>query len=141
VFCDNENAIMRGELKESLLDISKFKTRLKEIRDKCKEKIYINSAKLQIEAAGYNVIMGLMDLYGGMILQFLEMSGVVEDMDQRNQGLYNLFPEEFKSRLRSNQTYASMLVLVDYISGMTDRYALDLHQKLCGSSAVLGRMT
>ena len=39
VFCDNENAIMRGELKESLLDISKFKTRLKEIRDKCKEKI------------------------------------------------------------------------------------------------------
>ncbi len=51
------------------------------------------------------------------------MSALVPDMDQ------NLADEEWK-----RSAYLRLLRILDYISGMTDSYAVGLYQKLKGIS-------
>jgi len=139
VFCDNEDALRRGHFSGSLLERSSYAPYVEEIRRVCKQIVYTERSKLQIEAAGYNVILGLMNLYGGMMAQLLERGGI-EGLDPRNRGLYNLLPKEFRDRLMYTNAYDCLLALVDYVSGMTDRFALDLFQRLAGTSVALGRM-
>lgn len=140
-FCNNKNKIMDGNFNTSLIKASDLSEAAKTIERVCKTKLYVDGRKLQLETSGHQVINGLMDLYGTMILDTLNRDyDTVNDMSRRNWNLYQLLPKEFRSRLIARDPYESMLVLVDYISGMTDRYALDLFQRLTGTSPALGRM-
>jgi len=121
-----------------LLETSQYAQNASQIRDLCKTKIYKEPKKLQLEAAGYEMIISLMELFGGMIDEMLREG--INDLNMRNQGLYQLLPREFRDQLKPQDAYGSYLVLVDYVAGMTDRFALDLFQRLTGSSVSLGRM-
>ena len=84
--------IMTGRIgNEALLERGSLRTKIADIRIACREKIYIEERKMQTETAGYHVIISLMDLYGGMILQYLEKKGV-DGIDSKNKALYNLSP-------------------------------------------------
>jgi dGTPase len=137
-FITEHDNILQGKFTSSLLDVSKFKSNVADIRSFCREVVYKDLAKMQVEAAGYNIIMTLMDLFGGMLDQFIARGQ--DKLDMRNDGIYQLMPREFREALNQADPYRCYLVLVDYISGMTDRFALDLFQKLTGSSVGLGRM-
>jgi dGTPase len=139
-FCNNIDPILEGLSTESLIARSGYKEDAIKITNECEKTIYVSESKMQVEAAGYNMIIVLMDLFGGMIEEFLEKNGAVSNMNKRNDGLYRLLPKESREGLRRGDPYASFLVLVDYISGMTDRYLLDTYQRLTGSSVSLGRM-
>ena len=139
-FLDRQRDIMNGEFQGTFVDMSHYATAAKTIIDTCKEKVYIERNKIQLEAAGFNVILGLMNLFGEMIEEYIGKSGIVKDMDQKDQNLYHLLPEESRTRMNHCSCYSCMIVLVDYIAGMTDRFALDLYQRLCGHSPVIGRM-
>ena len=89
---------------------------------------------MQVEAAGYNMIMTLMDYFGGMITQFIQKKG---KLDMRNHGLYQLLPKELRENMRWKDEYGSFVILIDYISGMTDRYVLETYQRLTGASGPL----
>lgn len=139
-FLDNKDDILAGKFKSPLVDASKFHAPAREIRKRCNEKIYFERNKIQLEAAGFNVILGLMDLFGGMIEEYLAKKGNVEKMDKKDQNLFHLLPEESRNRLQGENVYRCMVVLMDYIAGMTDRFALDLYQRLCGHSSAIGKM-
>jgi dGTPase len=139
-FYDREDSLLRGNVIESLLNVSvNYSRHIREITDKCRQLVYTERSKLQTEAAGYNVIKGLLDHFGGMVQQLIKQ-GSVNDLNPKDKGLYDLLPKEFRDRLLPGDPYECLLVLVDYVSGMTDRFALDLYQRLTGTSVVLGRM-
>jgi dGTPase len=140
-FLDNRGPLLSGSvsLNDTLLHISNYKDMIKPIVELCKTEVYKETNKLQIEAAGYRIILDLMETFGSMIDHFVE--GGEDKLNAREDGLFHLLPKEFRERLRERDPYRSFLVLTDYISGMTDRYILDLHHKLTGSSVTLGRMT
>jgi dGTPase len=81
-----------------------------------------------------------MDLFGETIKEYIRKEGDVEKMDLKDRNLLNLLPEESRRRMDHSNSYSCMIVLVDYIAGMTDRFALDLYQRLCGHSPAIGRM-
>ena len=130
-FCDHLDDIMTGQFDQSLLENCKFSDQVKQISKVSADQIYLDRRKLETEQAGYQVITSLMEMYGGMILELLREKKP-EKLNRINQGLHALLPDEFRRRLNANNPYASLLVLVDYIAGMTDRYALSLFQKLSG---------
>lgn len=139
-FCQDRTNIMRGNYIKSLVESSKYIKYVNNIKKSCEETIYVNRKKMLTEAAGYNIIMTIMDVYGGMISQYIEKKELIK-LDARNYGIYQLLPVEFKERLtRTQGVYEAFLVLVDYVSGMTDRYILELYQTITGTSLSLGRM-
>jgi len=137
-FSEKKDSILEGKFNSDLLSISKYNKNVSEIKFACEKTIYKEENKLRTEAAGYNMIMVLMDMFGGMIDQYVQNG--LDKLDMRNTALHDLLPEEFRIRLCKGDPYRSFLVLVDYISGMTDRFVLDTYQRLTGSSVVLGKM-
>jgi dGTPase len=138
-FSENINPILEARFTEPLVARSKYKNNVEDIRSECNKTIYKSEAKLSVEAAGFNMIMQLMDLFGSMIEQFIVKKGA-SDLDMRSDGLFYLLPLELRECLQPADPYASFLVLVDFVSGMTDRYVLDIYQRLTGTSVSLGRM-
>jgi dGTPase len=80
-------------------------------------------------ALGFEIIPGLLDLYWSAVL-----AGKTQAHSRRALKVRELIPEDFrgprgKARAR---TYGRMLRIVDYVSGMTDSYALSVYRKLNG---------
>lgn len=139
IFMQQYNAILNGNFSSELLEMGEIQAVTSETKKLFRDEVFRSQYKLQLEAVGYNVILGLMDLFGGMIKEFL-LRGGADKMGKRNENLFYLLPKESRDRMASGAGYDCMLVLTDYVSGMTDRYALDLYQKLYGNSAALGKM-
>lgn len=140
-FLEQQGNILEGQFDGELLDASSHKETLNKIKKTCRENVYREGRKLEIEQAGFTVIHGLMDMFGNMIINLKEKGWKVENLSMKDQGIYYLLPKEFRKQLLvGNNGYTAFLVMVDYISGCTDRFALELYQKLSATNPNLGRM-
>ena len=139
-FLDNKDVIMAGQFPESLIARCKYSKEAEDITNTCKEKVYNEINKIQLEAAGFNVIMGLMDMFGEMIVQYIGKGGRLNELDTKDRNLFYILPSESRNRFNHSNPYSCMLALVDYIAGLTDRFALDLYQRLSGHSSAIGKM-
>jgi dGTPase len=74
------------------------------------------------ELAGYHVIYGLLEDFVGALTQ--------PDL-AKSQKVLRLIPNQFRIST-GNSLYQNLLSIVDFISGMTDVYAMDLFRKLRG---------
>lgn len=86
---------------------------------------YIYKAKdvLDIELAGHRII--------GLLLDAL-MNAIENPEKAYSQLLLRRVPEQYE--VHSKSLYTRILAILDYISGMTDVYALDLYRKITGMS-------
>ena len=114
---------------------------VKQLKKLAKEHVYGDQRILQIEAAGFKIIGGLLDelleamplditkekeLPGGSarkVRQLFPDKYLVKDKDSKGSG------DEMLVKLSA---YERVLAMTDFISGMTDSYALELHQTLTG---------
>jgi dGTPase len=138
-FASSYDAIMSGSFHSSLLESGKLTDSCAEMRKICRERIYIERSKIETEGAGYKIIQTFLSMFDEMVCHIVE-KGADFGINKKLENLFHLMPREFRVRLRKGQPYQCYLAVVDYVSGMSDRYALELYQKLQGSSVVLGRM-
>ncbi|KAA2238814.1 deoxyguanosinetriphosphate triphosphohydrolase [Chitinophaga agrisoli] len=124
-FFDNQNVILQSEYNKSLTE--DLKPTLQPIWDNiCKisrEKIYNYSSVVQIEVAGYKVI-------GGLLEEFIP--ALINNNTHYYEKLVKLIPPQFKSK--TPDTYSNIQSVLDFISGMTDLYAVELFRKIKGIS-------
>ena len=94
---------------------------------KCEEtaysKIYHCKDVVDIEIAGYTVITTLTDLM---------VRAVTSPEKAFSKLLINRVSTQYE--IRANTLYERIMAVLDYISGMTDVYALDLYRKIKGMS-------
>lgn len=124
VFMNNYNAILDGEYKRSLIkDISPVASAaMQKVVDVSIHRVYADSSVIQIELAGYRIISTLMSHF---------IDAVLND-SKYNKKLMKLFPEQFVTD--REDTYSKVQSVVDFVSGMTDVYALELYRKITGIS-------
>jgi dGTPase len=125
VFAENEEAILNGTFTESL--IKKLPQHSAEAYKKCEKmafaKIYCSSEVLDIELAGYKIILTLLEHL---------VTAVLSPEKAYSKQLLMRIPEQYET---NNPTvYGKIMAVLDYISGMTDIYALDLYRKITGMS-------
>ncbi len=87
------------------------------------EKIYCAKDVLEIELAGYQVINTLMKLF---------IEAVMSPQKQYSKLLINRVSDQYE--INHPTLFGRVQAVVDYISGMTDVYALDLYQKIQGNN-------
>lgn len=124
-FIRHEDDIMTGKFRGSLIDhvsepsLSAFKA----CADFAKEHIYKARAVLDVELAGYRIIYMLLDLM---------TDAVLDPGKAYSKLLLDRIPEQYQ--IRHEKLAGRLMGVLDYISGMTDVYALDLYRKITGQS-------
>lgn len=124
VFVDNEKCILEGNFNGSL--IKHINRPLKDAYNECSrvavKKIYKSRDVLDIELAGFHVISTLLEL----------MIDAVQSPEKAySQLLINRVSSQYD--INSPTLYGKIQAVLDYISGMTDVYALDLYRKIKGN--------
>ena len=125
VFLENEESLLKGTFQSTL--IKQVNPKAKEAYDLCSEtafkKIYKAKEVLDIELAGYRIFGYLID----------SLTEAVMNQDRAySKLLLKRIPEQYNTNAPS--TYGKIQCVLDYISGMTDVYALDLYRKITGMS-------
>lgn len=125
VFAENEESILAGQFEGAL--IKHIGTRPKEAYETCSKvslhKIYRSGDVLDVELAGFRIISTLMELMIDAVRS--PEKAYSQLLINRVSGQYNL---------NAPTLYGKIQAVLDYISGMTDVYALDLYRKIKGNS-------
>ena len=123
VFVNNEQAILDGTFTGSL--IKKLPAQSANAYALCSEtafeRIYRSPEVLDVELAGYKIITTLLEHF---------VDAVINPDKAYSKQLLNRIPEQYETK--APDVYGRLLAVLDYISGMTDVYALDLYRKITG---------
>jgi dGTPase len=127
-FMDNQDLILKGQFKTSLLSsLEHFQTALSRIEKKSIGRIYNHDSVMKIELAGFKIMSGLIeDFVEAALLQ-------PEQQQKRHQKVLGLIPNQFQFS-NSDSPYEKVMCILDFVSGMTDNYALELYRNLRGIS-------
>lgn len=150
VFKSNYNEIMSGEYGiKNLLEESELIDLINEIKRLGKKYCYTNKEVLTLELVGDKVINGLLDMFINSLIGYNKQMKpktkegklfyLISDNfkyicclnDEKNSdGLkeYKIETKDFKDI----ETYKKLLLITDFISGMTDSYAVNLYKELFG---------
>lgn len=125
VFVENEERILEGKFEGAL--VKHIDLPLKQAYEECSriavKKIYRSRDVLDIELAGFHVISTLLEL----------MIDAVQSPEKAySELLINRVSNQYD--IHSPTLYGKIQAVLDYISGMTDVYALDLFRKIKGNS-------
>ncbi len=134
VFLKNEAAILAGEFDEELLSLDlPARAALQHIKDRSRATIYATPRGVEIEAAGYEVLGGLLDVFYGAA-DDLARHG--EKATRKSEKLLSLVPAQFLGvdGKPDPEPYPRLLRMTDFVSGMTDSYAVSLYKKVRGIS-------
>ncbi len=125
VFVENEEQILAGKFEGSL--IKKMRQEISEAYKQCSElsykKIYKSKDVVDIEIAGYHIIYTLIDKL---------IQAVFNSEKAYSKQLLARVPEQYETDGKT--PYGKIQSVLDYVSGMTDIYALDLYRKITGMS-------
>ena len=125
VLLENEERILDGTYHTSLIqDISAHaRQAYADCSATAYRKIYKAKEVLDIELAGYHIFSHLIDSL---------TEAVMNPKHAYSQLLLQRIPEQYDTNAAT--TYGKIQCVLDYISGMTDVYALDLYRKITGMS-------
>jgi dGTPase len=122
---DNEQQILEGTFAGSLIDhISPLQHEAyRRCTEVSKARIYRSKPVLDVELSGYRIMATLMEL----MLEAIEHPDryYSQQLIGRVSSQYDIENPDLERRI---------MAVIDYISGMTDVYALDVYQKICGIS-------
>lgn len=130
VFLENEDAILDGRFDDELLQHASAAAPLQAVLKLAKEKIYTAQPALEIETAGFEVLGSLLDLF----TRAVEAHCGFGRTSSRERMLLKQLPTQFLGHdgQPDADPYVRLLKVADFVSGMTDSYAVDLYRKLRG---------
>jgi len=124
-FLDNEQQILDGTFEGTLMDhISELPARAyKESAELAVRKIYRSRDVVDIEVAGFRII--------GTLIQLM-IDAILSPEKAYSRLLISRVSSQY--HINSPDLFERVQAVLDYVSGMTDVFALDLYRKLNGNS-------
>ncbi|RPG31131.1 MAG: dNTP triphosphohydrolase [Muricauda sp. TMED12] len=131
-FEEHYDEIMEGKLESEIIDISAAK----DIRKAYKKLQYIvfdDKSILKKEIAGWEAIYGLLEIF----VKASKSDSFIASGNNLESRLYKIISTSHRKVFEDiekykNDEYKTLQLIVDFISGMTDRYAIRLFQELKG---------
>ncbi|HXS37464.1 MAG TPA: deoxyguanosinetriphosphate triphosphohydrolase [Flavipsychrobacter sp.] len=127
IFIGCEEDLLSGNLEKDLLKClpANDSQLIERINDFSIKHIYNYKLVIEIEIAGYNVI-------GGLLKEFV--NAILHPKSSKSDKIIKLISNQFPITRNMNDLYSDIQSVVDFISGMTDLYAIDLYRKITGIS-------
>lgn len=141
VFAKNYEAIMLGEFDNALIeciDNKSISDNLRLMKELVKKQVYNYKPVLESEASGFEVMSALIESFA-VTTNICISCGDKETPKQKK--LKSLLPKEYQPKdekedgnLSFDEVYERVLKILDYVSGMTDNYAISLYRRIKGIS-------
>lgn len=133
VFDKYEEGMRKGNFDKALTDIIPSAKALAQIAATSVKSIYRSKVVLEKEAAGFQVLEGLLSVFSQALYHQFYNPELFSGQDK---SILRLLPEDFplKGWGAEVNPYPMLRSLVDFISGMTDKYALNLYRRVKGIS-------
>lgn len=126
-FLAHEAEILNGQYKRALTDAMPSSAALEALKTLARKKCYCAPEVVQLELAGYEALRGLLEC-------FVPAALAVDDVkDKRTRTTRSLLLSQ-RVRLDEAPGYDRIMRVVDFVSGMTDRYALAMYRRIKGIS-------
>lgn len=126
VFLNNKESILSGKYGKSLIeDIPEVSNTLKIIKDISTEQIYNARKVVELEIAGFRIMSALVEDFVTAALT------PKADREKEHKKILELLPKQFVFD-EASTPYIKVMHILDFISGMTDLFALKLYRKLRG---------
>lgn len=124
-FMEHEEEILNGTFQGSLIDhiAERQRNAYKECEKTSYAKIYHSKPVLDIELSGYKIMQTLLDVFVGAAVNPDRFYS--QQLVRRVSSQYDINNPNIEERI---------MAVIDYISGMTDVYALEIYQKINGIS-------
>ena len=125
IFAQNQNEILQGEFAGSLIGAlqNNQADAMNAVKEISYSKVYAHRSVVEIEIAGYKIIGTILEEFVGAIMN---------PKDLYSRKILSLLPDQYKTE--SDLEYLKIQSVVDFVSGMTDVFALDLYRKIKGIS-------
>ncbi|MGE7913255.1 deoxyguanosinetriphosphate triphosphohydrolase [Lysinibacillus xylanilyticus] len=139
-FKENYDLIMNGKFEGDLLSNSTARTLSNKLREVAFKYVFSNKEVLTLELVGDRVLTDLLDLFVNAVVN---VKGI-KKTKSKHEKLVHLISENFRHIQRISEKgeptvefedlplYNRLQLVTDFISGMTDGYAVNLHQELLG---------
>ena len=129
-FKANYNAIMIGTFSQSLVESGKLSKQFEKIKDLSKKRIFTARRKTELEVSGHriigNVLSGILPVYEQLAANRWDRSSLDDHSKQVERAL--------RLDLREiSDVEQALHGMADFVSGMTDRYALRISRMLSGT--------
>jgi dGTPase len=123
VFWEKQEKILSGSFQSALIDHvpQTSVNAINEIKKVSIRNIYNDRSVVEVEISGYQIIGTLLDVF---------IEAVLKPKEGISRKIKQLIPDQFGGEHCS--TYEKVQSVVDFVSGMTDLYALDLYRKIKG---------
>lgn len=125
VFVENEEKILSGEFEKSLIDNIEEDLALvyKNTSSIAFKRVYTSQVVLDVELAGFKIIKELLETV---------IDAVLSPEKAYSKQILNRIPQQYN--IYSESVYEKIQAVLDFVSGTTDVYALDLYRKINGMS-------
>ena len=128
-FIEHEDALLAGTIEGDLLANTPLGPYAKACKKLAVQKIYNAPHVLPIEMAGFEVINGLLDSFVRAAIDIDEHKNHGKRLPPQADRIDKLLSGKL---MAAPDLYSRLMRVMDYISGMTDRYAVTLFRKLQG---------
>lgn len=131
-FLDYEGELLDGSFRGELLDEIPAKDAVAKMKELGLDRVYVAEQVLEIEAAGFRVLGGLLQFF----VEAVEEVAASVKPSLSAKTLVRLLPQQFLGAdgQPDADPYTRLIQLTDFVSGMTDSYAVSLYKKLTGIS-------
>ena len=129
LFLDHESDLLAGKFDTPLTDVIAAAPALAAIQKRSRETIYATDRGVQIEIAGYEVLGGLLDVFMSAVN---DIAARGEKASNRSRKLASQLPAECVRAAREAGPYLRLMRMLDFVSGMTDSYAVALYRRVKG---------
>lgn len=133
LFLKYESEILLGQFDSELIaSLSDKQSALEDIKKLSRKKVYSARPVLEVEAAGFEVL-------GGMLDMFVEAVNEVAQKDRphpKSKKLIQLMPPQFlgEDGKPNPDPYLRLIKVTDFVCGMTDGFAVSTFKKIRGIS-------
>lgn len=132
LFLEKEEEILNGSYDAALTENIPCAVALTKISKLSVKKIYQAKQVLEREVGGFEVIGKLMEAF---CMASYHSTFAREEFTPRMRSIYRLLPEVLQDKLQQDLTvYESLLIITDFISSLTDSYAIKLYKTIYGFS-------
>ena len=123
VFWEKQDDIFSGNFQKALIDHVHPTSldAIKNLKDVSLKNIYNDRSVVEIEISGYQIIGTLLEVF---------IEAILNPKEGFSKKIIQLMPDQYGGSHES--TYEKVQAVVDFVSGMTDLYALDLYRKIKG---------
>ncbi|TCJ94794.1 dGTPase [Volucribacter psittacicida] len=138
-FNHHYSAIMQGNYNADLFKGSWAETLHKFLRQFALKHIFSNKHILKLEISGHSVLTFLLNKFVAAVLPYADLNNIHNKLDKKLVALISESHKQIYQRFATKHQddphyllYLRLLMVTDFISGMTDSYAHDLYTTLSG---------